>query len=68
MATPSDHTQELTSLFETITGQSTVTEKQQNEHPARFIEQVEENSIATYVDTVVRDDGLDDAVQDPEQN
>lgn len=63
MAGPSNHTRRLTSLFETITGQSTVTEKQRIDPPGRFAERPKAN----YIDTGVRDDGLDDAVPEPEQ-
>jgi hypothetical protein len=55
-------------LFETITGQSTVTEQQQVEIPVRYDEHGEEIDVADYLDTAATDQGLDDVIEEPEMS
>lgn len=55
-------------LFETITGQSTVTEQQQVEIPVRYDEHGEEIDVTDYLDTAATDQGLDDVIEEPEMS
>jgi hypothetical protein len=55
-------------LFETITGQSTVTEQQQVEIPVRYDEHREEIDVTDYLDTAATDQGLDDVIEEPEMS
>jgi hypothetical protein len=63
-----DRSTHFTTLFETITGQSTVTEQQQIEIPVRYDETGEETAIADYLDTKATDQGFDDVIEEPEMS
>lgn len=54
------------SLFESITGETTITEPQQTEIPVRLDEYAEEQSISTFVTVTSKNDGLADAIEQPE--
>lgn len=62
-----NRTERLGLLFVAVTGRSTVTERQQSDHPNRFDEQREVDSIATYIGAMATEDGLEDAIQEPER-
>ena len=66
MANRSDRTTDFAVLFETITGQSTITEHQRTEIPVRLDDQNEESAIAEYVDATATAPGFDDVIDDPE--
>ncbi|WP_158059270.1 hypothetical protein [Halorussus halophilus] len=66
MATSTERTDQLGELFESVTGQSTITEPQHDDHTIRLGEQTEA-TVSAYVTAVTRADGLDDAVQAPER-
>jgi hypothetical protein len=68
MANHLDRSTHFATLFETITGQSTVTEQQQIEIPVRYDEHSEETDIADYLDTTATDQGLDDVIEEPEMS
>lgn len=67
MVESSEYTERLGSLFETITGRSVLTERQRSSHSTRISEHGDD-AIATYVVAMTRNDGLADAVQEPERN
>lgn len=66
MANRSDRTTDFAVLFETITGQSTITEHQRTEIPVRLDAQNEESAVAEYVDATATAPGFDDVIDDPE--
>jgi hypothetical protein len=68
MAKHPDRSTHFATLFETITGQSTVTEEQQIEIPVRYDEYREETDISDYLDTAATDQGLDDVIEEPEMS
>lgn len=61
-----DQNTHFATLFETITGQSTLTEHQQIEIPVRYGEHREETDISDYLDTTATVQGLDDVIEGPE--
>lgn len=54
------------SLFEDITGQSTLTEHQQTDITVRIADGRTEGDIEQYVDSAATADGFDDVIDDPE--
>jgi hypothetical protein len=66
MATSKNPRPDYASLFETITGESTITEAQQEEQSARSTDHTESAAISEYLNAATREDGLDDAVEAPE--
>jgi hypothetical protein len=61
-----DRTTHFATLFETITGQSTVTERQQIDIAVRYDEHGAETDIVDYLDTTATEQGFDDVIEDPE--
>lgn len=57
---------QLADLFETITGQSTIVERQEGTEERRLDEDGEERSIRRYVSAASAATGLDDAIEVPE--
>ena len=53
-------------LFEQITGQSTLTERQNEGAPVRFPDR-DDPDVSAYVAASIRADGLDDAIADPDE-
>ncbi|EMA56108.1 hypothetical protein [Halococcus thailandensis] len=66
MTKQSDHTEDFAALFETVTGQSTITEYQQTDSSKRFGEPEEEKHISNYVDAAAIDNGFEDVIEEPE--
>jgi hypothetical protein len=66
MADQPDRGAHFATLFETITGQSTLTEQQQIEIPVRYDEDREETHISDYLDTTATAKGFDDVIDEPE--
>jgi hypothetical protein len=66
MPDPPDRSTHFATLFETITGQSTVTERQQIEIAVRYDEHRDETDIVDYLDTTATEQGFDDVIEDPE--
>jgi hypothetical protein len=63
-----DRSTHFATLFETTTGQSTLTEQQQIEIPVRYDEHGEETDIADYLDTTATAQGFDDVIEEPEMS
>jgi hypothetical protein len=61
-----DRSTDFATLFETITGQSTVTERQQIEIPVRCDEHGEEAATVDYLETTATAQGFDDVIEEPE--
>jgi len=66
MADHPDRSTHFATLFETITGQSTVIQQHQIEIAVRYDEHREETDIVDYLDTRATDQGLDDVIEEPE--
>lgn len=58
----------LGELFERITGQSTVQEKQQVDVSVRLSETSEDSDVSTFVDASVKATGLDEAIDAPNRS
>lgn len=62
----SERARHFATLFETITGQSTLTERQRNDVPVRYDEREEATQVSEYVGSAVAAQGFDDVIEDPE--
>lgn len=65
MAAPGKATEDFAALFERITGQSTVIERQRD-GPAERIDDSESIDVGEAVDSVVRETGFEDVIDDPD--
>lgn len=66
MSDHSDRSTRYATLFETLTGQSTLTERQQIDIPVRYDGQGEGTDIADYLETTATEQGLDDVIEESE--
>lgn len=66
MADQPERSTHFATLFETITGQSTLTEQQQIEVTVRYDEHREKIDISDYLDTTATAQGFDDVIDEPE--
>jgi hypothetical protein len=66
MADLPDRTTHFATLFETIAGQSTLTEQQRIEIPIRYDEHREDTDVADYLNTTAIAQGFDDVIEEPE--
>jgi hypothetical protein len=66
MADRPERTTHYATLFETITGQTTITERQQTDISVRIDDPGEESTIADYVSTTATDPGFEDVIENPE--
>lgn len=66
MANQSEPTTQFATLFETITGQSTITEQQQIEVTVRYDERSDETAISEYLDTRATAQGFEDVIEESE--
>jgi len=66
MADHPDRSTDFATLFETVTGQSTLTEHQQIDIPVRYDEHRKETDIADYLNTTATAQGFDDVIEVPE--
>jgi hypothetical protein len=66
MSDRSDRTAHFATLFESITGQTTITEHQRSDIQVRIDDTRSERSIAEYIETAATADGFDDVIDEPE--
>lgn len=68
MATSRDDTQYFASMYESITGHTTITDPQQIDGSVRFENLAEEQTVSNYLHSIVKADGLEDVIEDPERS
>lgn len=66
MSERSNRATHFATLFESITGQTTITERQRSDILVRLDENGAESTVADYIDTAATADGLEDAIDEPE--
>jgi hypothetical protein len=66
MPNRSGGTADFATLFETITGRSTLTDEQRIEVPVRYDEHGEEVDVSDYLDTTATAQGFEDVIDGPE--
>lgn len=66
MSERSNRTAHFAALFESITGQTTITELQQFDISVRLDENGAESNVSDYIETTATADGLEDVIDEPE--
>jgi hypothetical protein len=66
MTNRSERATHFATLFETVTGQSVLTDEQQIEVPVRYDERGEKTEISEYLDTTATAQGFGDVIDGPD--